>query len=596
MEHELWHIADRLPVGTTRIRCVYCADQRRSANQSIKTLTITVSDTSALYTCHHCGEAGKFSLKREYRELVRTKPREKPLPAPSQRTLSEAHVQYLEGRGISRETALYGAVFSTDHYIRDVGEVPCLSFTYVGATKFKATHVRGYSCAGSPQSYYLQDKLEDGHPLVICEGELDALSMVEAGIKNAVSVPNGAPQSISNGKVTPKEDTKFKYVWGAEQWYKQSRKVILATDNDDPGDALAEELARRIGKYRCYRVKFPSGTKDANDVLTKIGAEALRELVDAAEPWPVAGLFETGHYTSKVFELYDRGQGSGYSTGLPALDRYYTVSPGQFTIVTGVPSSGKSEFIDHLMVELAVREGWGFAIASFENPPEGHIVKLLEKYSRRPFYKNDPEGNHQVGRLESTGVREGLEWVSDHFYWMEQADGAVATIDDVIERAKVAVMRYGVRGVVIDPYNYLEKPGNMPETEYVSETLTKIKQFAVGHDVHVWFIAHPTKLKRDETGRYPPPGGYEISGSAAWYAKADCGLTVHRGSRELETEIHMWKVRFKWVGKTGMIMLAYDPVTGRYTDGRETPLEKLELSEEVIAKADAETKLPYWND
>jgi twinkle protein len=163
---------------------------------------------------------------------------------------------------------------------------------------------------------------------------------------------------------------------------------------------------------------------------------------------------------------------------------------------------------------------------------------------------------------------------------MEQADGAVSTIDDIIERAKVAVMRYGVRGVVIDPYNYIDKPHNVPETEFVSETLTKIKQFAVGHDVHVWFIAHPTKLKRDETGGYPPPGGYEISGSAAWFAKADCGLTVHKGPHEYETEIHLWKVRFKWIGKTGMVMLAYDPVTGRYSDGRQPDTGPIILKED----------------
>jgi twinkle protein len=268
-----------------------------------------------------------------------------------------------------------------------------------------------------------------------------------------------------------------------------------------------------------------------------------------------------------VLDLYARGEGKGESTGLGSVDKIYTIVPGQVTVVTGVPSSGKSEFIDHVMCSMAEASGWRFAVCSFENPPATHIVKLVEKYGRSPFYK------HATGRMHEPEIKRCLSWVGDHFYWIEQADGAASNIDDIIERAKVAVMRHGVRGVVIDPYNYIDKPRDMAETEYVSELLTKIKQFAVGHDVHVWFVAHPTKLKRDETGRIPAPGGYEISGSSAWYAKADCGLTVHRGLEENLTEIHLWKVRFKWVGRQGMVMLAYDPTTGRYSDGRTSGLQ-----------------------
>jgi len=570
MEHKLWHVADRLPVGTTRLRCPYCADSRRPANQSAKTLTVTIDGDFALYNCHHCNEGGKFSLRQEQRSYIQERHREVKLPAPASRVLTQAHVEYLSSRGISLETAVKAGVYSVDNYIRDVGNVPCLAFPYPTATKFRATHVKGFSCQGSPVHYFLSERVVETEPLIICEGELDALSMMEAGIVNATSVPNGAPQTVSNGKVSPKDDLKYRFVWGAERLYKSCKKIILATDNDEPGEALAEELARRIGKYRCYRVKFPHGLKDSNDVLVKLGPEALREIVEAAEPWPVAGLFETSHYEKRVMDLYLRGEGKGASTGLSALDGHYTVAPGQFTVVTGVPSSGKSEFIDHLMVSLASREGWSFAVCSFENPPDSHIVKLVEKRAAMPFYEA-AEGDVKdgVARIGAEDMRRTVNWVGNHFYWIEQADGACSTIDDIIERCKVAIMRYGVRGVVIDPYNFIDKAPNMPETEFVSEILTKIRQLAVGHDVHVWFIAHPTKLKRDETGGYPAPGGYEISGSAAWFAKADCGLTVHRGKNSCETEIHLWKVRFKWIGKTGMVMLAYNPTTGLYTDGRQ---------------------------
>src|SRR5208282_4290641 len=70
-------------------------------------------------------------------------------------------------------------------------------------------------------------------------------------------------------------------------------------------------------------------------------------------------------------------------------------------------------------------------------------------------------------------------------------------IDWILEKARGAVMRHGINGLVIDPYNEIEhrRPPNMTETEYVSEMLGKVKRFAVNHDVHVWFVAHPVKMQ-----------------------------------------------------------------------------------------------------
>jgi twinkle protein len=564
---DVLYIAQRLPHGHSRVVCPLCSHERRAIHKRERTMSIAVHDGYALYNCHHCQQHGRVSLDQDERNVIKFKKRERVSMAAAKAILP-AHVEWLNGRGINDEAISWAKLHSQDLYIRDVGETSCIAFPYGHATKFRAPHVKAFSCSGSPSTFFMQDQAVFEAPLTICEGEIDCLTLHSSGIPNAVSVPNGAPAKFTNGKVSPKEDHGFRYVWSANKIFDRCKKIIIATDNDEPGDALAEELARRIGKYRCWRVKWPTDIKDANEALVKLGAEAVRDLVNSAEPWPVAGLYETNHYVTKVLDLYTRGEGKGESVGLAAVDSLYTIVPGQLTVVTGVPSAGKSEFVDHVMVSMAEALDWRFAICSFENPPSTHIVKLLEKYRRSPFYQGKAE------RMKEGDVRLGMSWVSDHFYWIEQADGAASNIDDIIDRAKVAVMRYGCRGIVIDPYNYIDKPRDMAETEYVSELLTKLKQFAVGHDVHVWFVAHPTKLKKDESGRIPPPGGYEISGSAAWFSKADCGLTVHRGTNDCETEIHLWKVRFKWVGKQGMVMLAYDPSTGRYTDGRSSRLQE----------------------
>ena len=81
-------------------------------------------------------------------------------------------------------------------------------------------------------------------------------------------------------------------------------------------------------------------------------------------------------------------------------------------------------------------------------------------------------------------------------------------------------------------------------------------------------MAHPAKMYPDPNGKTPAPVGMHISGSAAWFAKADCGITVHRGGDydNNEPEIHCWKSRFKWVGRIGMTKLKYDVPTGRFSD------------------------------
>jgi twinkle protein len=210
---------------------------------------------------------------------------------------------------------------------------------------------------------------------------------------------------------------------------------------------------------------------------------------------------------------------------------------------------------------MAERHGWRFAVCSFENPPEEHISKVVEKRLRMPFW----DGPRM--RMSEAELHSALAWVNDHFFFI-RADDEAPTIDWILERAAAAVARYGVRGLIIDPYNEIEakRPPTMSETEYVSQLLGKVKRFAQTRGVHVWFVAHPAKMLRDKSGQIPAPTLYDISGSSHWVNKADVGIVVHRPNRDGPTEIHVRKVRFKWVGKQGSATLDYDRATGIYSD------------------------------
>ena len=200
------------------------------------------------------------------------------------------------------------------------------------------------------------------------------------------------------------------------------------------------------------------------------------------------------------------------------------------------------------------------SICSFENEPRLHIAKLIAKRVRKPFFKG------AQARMDEYSFQAALNWVNDHFTFLQQEDGALSDLDSILDRLRIAVLRFGIRGAIIDPYNFIDRPRDISETEWVSYMLTKIKAFAMAHSIHVWFVAHPTKLQRGQDGNLPVPRGYDISGSAAWFAKADCGLTVHRQQdvNPLEAQIHIWKIRFSWVGKQGETRLYYDTGTTRY--------------------------------
>ena len=413
--------------------------------------------------------------------------------------------------------------------------------------------------------FYGIDDVAGCSEIVIVEGEVDKLSVETAGIRTVISVPDGAPGKVRDGEISPEDDTKFSYLWTCWDELDAADKIILATDADEPGRALAEELARRFGKERCWRVTWPTGNdaeyKDANEVLVGEGPEVLRECIENAEPYPIASLFGVDDFYDDVIELYRSGRKVALSTGWPALDEYYRVHPGQLSIVTGTPASGKSEFLDALAVNLAESHAWKFAICSFENPTPEHLAKLAEKRLVMPFW----DGPSQ--RMEEHELEYALEWLSQRFFFIRADSGESPTYEWVLETATYAVRRHGVRGLIIDPYNELEhqRSEKQTETEYISEMLSKIKRWALNHDVHVWFVAHPAKMAREKgSTKELVPTLYDISGSANWANKADVGLVVHRAWKSAVTELYIRKVRFKWVGHVGNLKFTYDLKTGRY--------------------------------
>ncbi len=544
-----------------RVVCPECSHERKKSNQT--DLAIHRKPDGYVYYCHHCMAKGFVPFKtHSNKPTYRSEQNVIPLKSVPITKLQPQHYEFLKSRGISEKIADEMKLFPAQKYFQRLNkQTDAIGFPYFKngvliSAKYRSIEAKDFTQeSGGAHDFFGIDKIDTSLPVVIVEGEIDALTLMECGIQNVLSVPSGAPMKVTDGKVDASEDKKFSFVWNAFDVLQKAPYVTIATDTDTAGQALAEELARRIGKDKCRIAKF--GYKDLNEAFLDKGADLVKQIIETAEPYPVQGLSSASKFAERLNDLWGKGTGKGTSTGYSNVDQIYTVAQGQLTVVTGYPSSGKSNFVDQLMVNLGRDHDWKFAICSFENQPEIHISRLMEIYKEKRFF----DGNNRMTEEEKN---DAFTWVENHFMFLDSETVEPATIDSVLERAKVAVARMGIRGLVIDPYNYIENKSGQAETEFISGMLTRIQAFAKSYGVHIWFVAHPSKITRSNMD-LPRPDGMAISGSMAWWAKADCGLTVHR-TKSNDVEIAVWKCRYRWIGTQGETVLGYNKTTGTYIE------------------------------
>ncbi len=480
------------------------------------------------------------------------------LPEPA----SDAALDWLEGeRHIPRELALKLGVVSGERWVRQAGgPVPVLGFAYTNeghayAVKWRTYPGKAWTQDGSAQTLYLAEHVEPGGDLVITEGEIDALSWHLAGIP-AVSIPSGGI-----GEETRDDGAKLRWMSHHDELLAKAQRIFLAVDTDQVGETTAQELARRLGKHRCWRIGYPEGCKDTNAVLVKHGVASVMGLLDTAKPWPVPGVKTVADLSERVLSLYERGLPKGLSTGWSNVDDLFSVSPGNVTVLTGVPGHGKSTWLDNLLMNMMIRHETRVAYASFENPPDIHISKLLALWRLTPF------GEGRTQRLSRDEVMEGMAFLNERASFVEMDE--VPTPKGLFDRFDACIRRQGARVCVIDPFNFINLGNGEDITGAINTFLAQVKIFAMSREVAVFIVAHPAKPPSGTKDDWVPTG-YSIAGSAHWYNRADFGLTVHRGEGNA-VALHVWKARFAHQGKKGVARLVYDPVTAAYEEARDMP-------------------------
>lgn len=512
-------------------------------------------------------------------------PKPQPLPRVRESSPDEKLYAWFKERGISRAVVKRNRVTATMRSLRkskgsDEWEpaVWCIAFNYYSGdsivnAKFRTEDKRWSQTPGGSLIPYKMDDILDERvtSCIITEGELDALTFEEIGICEAISTPHGAiqPDDVAI-------DGKLQFLEYVVEPLERMEKIFIATDADAPGRRTAQELARRLGKHRCYIVEYPEDCKDANDVLLKHGREALEQCLRDARAVPFEGVITVAQDLNEIMRLYDVGIPAGTKCGFAPFDEQVRWLCPCVAIVTGVPSHGKSTLLDWLFVNLMVNVRWKIAQYTPESyPVEQHSIKLIQQIVGKPFDKN------RNGRMTMEEARQALEFLDKHLFRVYPV-GKSFGIDEILETFLHLILARGVCVCSIDPWNAIEhlRPRNMSETEYIGFVLNRIRDFARVNSVIFFVVAHPSKMKKgfDKDGRtvVECPTLYDIAGSAHWFNICDIGIVVYRefGVRSAlmtdpdKTHVQLHKIRNDYVGKAGAdIVLNFEESNRRFFQG-----------------------------
>ena len=524
--------------GEVQTLCPQCSHTRKKKTD--KCLSVNL-DKKAWY-CQHCTWKGAIIDRPEVvkYELPQWK---------NNTTLSDKVLKWFEGRRITAATLNKMQITEQIEWMPVVNkEVNCICFNYFYEgqlinTKYRdgAKHFKMHK--GAELIPYNIDCLATAKEVWIVEGEMDALSLIEAGIENVISVPNGAQPNLTFfDRFMPSFD--------------HIEKIHIAVDNDAPGIDLRNAIAERFGKDKCDYIVFPD-CKDANEYLLLNGAFALRDAANNATEFPMVGVFSITDYLPEIENLYNYGLPAGADTGMWGFDQHIKFHKGYLTTITGVPGHGKSDFLDHIIVKLLQRHGWKGAFYSTENrPKELHISKLLKKISQRPFMGQD--------RMTQDEIYEALYLLENSIYFVKPEKDF--TLDSILSKVAELKNRRNIDWFVIDAWNKLEHQYSESETKYIGQSLDKLVNFCERYNVHCFLVAHPRKIAKRDGKNYDIPTLYDIAGSANFFNKTDNGITVYRNFDNNTVEVHIQKVKFSHWGKVGQQNFTYDTATGLYIE------------------------------
>lgn len=529
--------------GENYMQCPECSTHRKKKHQKC----FSWNDNIQKGYCNHCNTAFFPHKELKIREKIYIK------PIPKQNTkLTDKALNYLLNRGITIDAINYMKLYSDNEYIAELNKnVEVICFPY-----YRNNELINIKCRGANKTFKLHkdseliwynfDALQNNKTIIIVEGEIDLLTLISIGYYNVISVPNGA-----NAR-------KMEYLDASIDFFEEIEKIIIAVDNDQAGLLLRNELLIRLGQEKCYITDFKE-CKDSNEFVFKYSKNELIEQIENSYQINIEGIVYLDREYDNIYNLFINGLQRAKIIDMPEFDNQISWETSRLAVITGIPSHGKSEVLDFILVKLNLLYNWKVAFYSPENYPiQYHYAKIASKLSGQKFQKSDYFNDNQFDTY--------FDYIIDNYFFIYPENDC--TIDSILLKAKYLIKKYGVKCIVIDPYNKLEhqRTNNQTETEYISKLLDKCSLFAKQFDILMFIVAHPTKMKRNNATLYDKPSLYDISGSANWYNKVDYGLIIFRNFTENYTEIITEKVKFKHLGQGGTTKWNYNVINGRFQE------------------------------
>jgi len=607
--------------GSEKTTCPQCSESRRNK----KDPCLSVNITNGEFNCHNCGWKGNVRFTEKRAEVKKYQRPDASMLKHIE--LSEKIVSYSKGRAISKETLDKFMIFGREEWMPQTqSKQRCVCFPYIrdgeminikfrdGAKNFKLVK-------DAELVFFGMQTLKDRHSAIITEGEWDALSAYEAGFgqdyalepdKDGVVVehPLGMWGVLSVPNGASKGSMRLDYLDNCSDWMKEIDEFIIATDGDDAGLTLKDELIRRLGVEKCRVVTYPNDLvvpndtggkrkcKDLNEVLIFLGKEKVVDIVLNSHAVPVDGIYYLEDVFESMVENFRKGIQLAPSTRFKTVDEYFRWKKGDINLFSGYANYGKTTYLMQLMLIKSIYDGWKWAIFSPENYPANDFYDdIVEMYVGKWLTR--------MNEAEYVGA---CEFINNHFFYVYPDNEH--SIDAIHEKFRHLVLKKGIDGVVVDPFNQLDKNQKPYERDdqYLSETLKDIKRFALLNAVCYNIVCHPKNPTYEKNKALPPVGMYDLAGGAMWGNKAD-NITIyhrprfHEDKNSPEVEIHQIKTKRKRTGgQNGEYHLQLlwsqkrfcDPITNEVPCDPELA-KKLLAGEEIINKS-FDNRLPYKDD
>lgn len=473
--------------------------------------------------------------------------------------LSEKLVKWLKDeRGIPQRVCIELGFTEERQYQPKIGkEVSNLVFNFFENEKIVNKKYRGpkktftQSKGGKPILYNINSLIGEKECYIL-EGEIDLASFYTVGIKNVVSVPNGANDNDEYWK-------------NSQKYLDNIETFIIGVDNDEKGKILKEKIAQRLGRWRCEFIEWEG--KDANEDLLK---GVLEKSISSRKKFPVEGTFTSYDLRDGIFDLYHNGLPKTIypkSNLFGGLKDIFSVMRGHLVTATGIPSHGKSAWVDwyvlNLINDYQMKASW---FSPEHSPMSLYTSSMVEKVIGKNFWK-EKDG---VERITTKDIYSYIEWSQEKVYLTGIEAKEAPTWDWILDKFKEQMYSYGIDIFVIDAFNKIMLPsGN--KIDEINKVLSRLTHFAQTNNVIVFLVAHPTKMRKNDLGIYETPSLYDVAGSADFRNQTHDGFVIYRNFEDREKGIENSvdfinnKTKFSFQGEIGAnVNYQYCKTNGRF--------------------------------